>query len=238
MTKYLIATWKLSRAKQILGDFFIPLMLLGIVGGVKELSLNIIFGIIVNAAILFYIFAINDLEDAEDDAKDPKKAKRNPVSSGFITDNEALWILRVLALIAIVFSILSAGFWISVLALSGLLVGHLYSWKRIRLKSVPILDVASHLYMLAVVEVLYFMFLPESVLTTASWFIVFGAGLFSGGGALYNQVRDFEVDQKTKIKNTTALIGKNLSTILTFIFYISGTTLCILGIYGRLDVIF
>ncbi len=229
LKKYLIGYYRLSRVDVILKDFYFPLMIVGIIAA-WNFTFEIILGLLVNFAILAYAFVVNDCEDYADDAKDPKKALRNPISAKFISYKEAVWLLRLTALLSVLISLVSGSLIPIIIALSGLLAGHLYSWRVVRFKSIPVLDVLSHVYALAMVEVLYFLSLPSSKVTLGSYLIFIGVGFFSAGGCFYNQYRDFEVDQKTNIKNTAHYVSQNTVKYFAIGGYVVGVVLCAFGI--------
>lgn len=234
--KYAIAFYRISRVKNIVKDFFVILVVLGLIAATPTFSVNLVFAILASLFILLYTFVINDCEDAEDDAKDPKKVNRNPISAKFITYNEGLWIARITAGFTVLFSIL-IGSWIGLfLALLGLVVGHFYSSKTIRFKALPIIDVISHAFFLSGVHILLYFVVPNAVLTVGSWFIVVGASIFSAGGDLYNEYRDYEVDRATKLNNTAKYIGKSWTWRVARLYYVTGVILVIVGVLERLGV--
>lgn len=231
--KYIISFWQVSRLKVILKDFYFPLMALATVA-IGVVNINVILGYFVNLFILAYAFVINDYEDADDDAKDPKKVMRNPISAGRISKKEGFLLVAITGWVTVGLSFVTLN-WISVIiALSGVLVGHLYSWKVIRFKSIPVLDILSHIYALAIVQVLYFISLPDAKVSLGSWLIMIGVGIFSAGGCFYNQYRDYQVDRDTNIKNTASLLPKKIVGILAVVFYVLGVVLCTIGVAERI----
>lgn len=233
--KYLTAFYRLSRINVILKDYFWALTLLSVIAAGFQIPLStLILATLISLSIQAYAFIINDCEDAEDDAMDPKKAERNPVSSGFISNREGILILQLTSFPAAILAYIISGlpgFFLVVLAL---LAGHLYSWKRVRLKSMPIIDLVSHAFMLAMYAPIYYLLLPGAVITIGSILIIYGLGFFSAGGALYNQLRDYEVDQKSRLNNTTNLLGYNRSRFLAMTFYALGVITIAIGVIERL----
>jgi 4-hydroxybenzoate polyprenyltransferase len=96
--------------------------------------------------------------------------------------------------------------------------GFFYSWKLIRLKSIPLLDFISHGFFLSgsIFLTSYLAMSPynNTILPTL---IVFS--LYSFGSALFNQTRDFKVDRETNINNTASVLGYEFSVFLQNIFY-------------------
>lgn len=233
-SRILLGIYRISRIDVILRDFFIPLTVFGIIASGASFSWAMVMAIIANLFVLLYAFVINDCEDAEDDSQDPKKVNRNPISAGLISYEEGLWIARVTAIITFVLSFFISGVVGVIVVASALLVGHLYSAKIIRFKSLPIIDFISHAYCLAMVETLLLFTLPTAVITTNSWLILFGLGLFSAGGDLFNEYRDYQVDRDTNLKNTASLISKSATRILSILFYVFGVGLIAVGILDKL----
>jgi 4-hydroxybenzoate polyprenyltransferase len=160
-----------------------------------------------------FAFMINDVEDADDDALNPAKINRNPVSAGILTKREANLASYATALIAaVIYALLSpAAFIVGVISL---IVGWVYSWGPVRLKSKPIVDLLSHVMMLAGFQFLtgHFAFANQ---VGGPWFFPF---LFlvslSGYGELYNELRDYEGDVRAGLKHTAVVIGHRAATYL------------------------
>jgi 4-hydroxybenzoate polyprenyltransferase len=186
--------------------------------------------LIANQLSVGFAFMINDVEDADDDALNPAKIKRNPVSAGMLTKREANIVSYATALIAaVIYATLSPA--TLIVGAISLLVGWIYSWGPVRLKSKPIVDLLSHVMMLAGFQFLtgHFAFANQ---LSGPWFFPF---LFlvsiSGYGELYNELRDYAGDLKAGLKHTAAVIGQRAATLLM-------NTLLILGVVGALYTIF
>lgn len=233
--KLLIAYYRLSRIKVIIFDYFWILSIISIVAsGFAVLQKDVLIALFVCLLVHVYAFIVNDCEDAEDDAMDEKKAKRNPISSGFITYKQGILLLQLTFVPAIVISFLAHGLPAAIIILSALLAGHFYSWKPIRFKSMPVIDLISHAYALGMFQIIYFMLLPNASAGLPSYAILSGIGLFSMAGSFYNQVRDFDIDVKSNLRNTAITIGKNKAQILSVIFYVAAVLLIISGVALRL----
>jgi 1,4-dihydroxy-2-naphthoate octaprenyltransferase len=106
--------------------------------------------------------------------------------------------------------------------LSSLVIAYLYSWRRIRLKSTPFADLASHCLMLAGFQFLsaYFTFEPA---TLVRWLIPFIFILtISMYGELFQELRDLEVDRKAGVTHTTCLIGQRAAYWLMMGLFLIG----------------
>lgn len=161
--------------------------------------------LLINILLNVFSFAINDIEDAEDDAKDPKKAKRNPISAKDMKLTDA-WILTWgCALLALGLALPLGGV-VFAIALLTVVLGFLYSYKGFRLKSMPVVDIVSHGLFLGTLP-----FLVAALAGTGSWNMMIGIlatliFLVSAMGDIDNEIRDYKVDREQKINNTAALI--------------------------------
>ena len=140
-------TIQLSRYREFLW-FVLITTLLGVVSAGGEFGLRMITVLIANWMAVAFMFMINDVEDAPDDALCPQKAARNPITAGMLSHRGGWWVSIAVALLS-GFLYLLLGFGPALWGWIGLLLGYLYSWKRIRLKNFPVVDVLSHGMMLA-----------------------------------------------------------------------------------------
>lgn len=190
--------------------FVVPLTLIGALLATQaagsQLDLRLVAVMIANILAVTYAFMINDIEDAPDDALDPERAKRNPVTSGMLSRRTGYNACLITALFTLALYA-AAGFWPMIIGGITLLLSHLYSWKPVRLKAYPVTDIVSHSLMLSGLLLLagYFTYhaAPGDV-----WLVAAGATFFSVYGQLYNQVRDYDMDVAAGLKNTTILLGK------------------------------
>jgi len=175
--------------------------------------------LVANWLAVGFAFMFNDIEDAADDALDPAKVNRNPVSAGQITPIRAYIVTFFVALAASVLYFL-LGMIPFFLGMGCLFLGVLYSWKKIRLKSFPVLDLVSHVLMLAGLQLLcaYTIFSPITGTRWIAPFVVVVA--VSMYGELYNEVRDLEGDRKAGINHTAALVGVRTAHILMVVVLI------------------
>jgi len=235
LQKLIIAFIRLSRIKVILKDYFVWLTIASLIASGLNIPIQIILlAVLTSLFVHLYAFIVNDCEDAEDDAKDPKKAKRNPISAGFITYKTGIYILQLTSFPALIIAFLTSGLSGLVVIFSGILLGHLYSWKKVRFKSMPVIDILSHIFSLSMFQVIYFLTLPGASITIGSICIILAAGFFSAGGALYNQLRDFDVDTLSGLNNTASFLGKKHAKLLASLFYVFGLIFGVLGIAERL----
>ncbi|RJR28221.1 hypothetical protein C4564_05975 [Candidatus Microgenomates bacterium] len=214
LTKKAKAYIRLSRWSEHL-PFVVPLTLIGVlVGAAGEHSLDakVILAVLANILTVSYAFMINEVEDAPDDARDKNRAHKNPIANKSITQEEAYTALRALASVSIIIYTLVNPL-VFGLGITTLLLSHLYSWRKVRLKSMPVLDVVSHSLMLAGLLVLSGYAVYGQNLR-AVWLIAAASTLFSVYGQLYNQLRDLEYDKLAGLKNTTISLGEHKAKIL------------------------
>jgi 4-hydroxybenzoate polyprenyltransferase len=232
--KFFIAYYRLSRIDVILKDYFWALTIVSIIAvGFNVKLIDIALATITSLFIQLYAFIVNDCEDAEDDTLDLKKALRNPISAQYITYSQGIKILQITAIVPLLISLLVLGIPSFLIVVSALLVGHLYSWKKVRFKSMPLLDVLSHSYALSMYQVILFMSLKGAQIDISTILIALGAAIFSMGGCFYNQVRDYEVDVKSNLNNTSIFLGSKTKgiylTVFSYILSISIVAVCIIS---------
>ena len=197
---------RLTRYKEY--PFFVIITsLLGAAAANGFLGWKLIGVLTANLLAVAFAFMINDVEDAPDDALDPAKVKRNPVSASDLSARTGLLASVGVAIAAgLVYAAL--GIWPLVMGLSCLAIAYLYSWRRIRLKSKPVVDLISHGLMLAGLQYLsaYFSFEPSPFSRWVYPFVfVVGISLY---GELINELRDLKGDREAGITHTANLIGQ------------------------------
>ena len=207
--------------------FTIPLTLAGGLLATEAVQVAVdwrLFAVIIaNILAMSFAFMINDVEDAPDDALNPKKKMHNVISSGVLTRREGWTVTWLTCAIALGLYALS-GIWTLILGGITLALCYLYSAHPFRLKARPLTDVVSHALMLSGLLVMtgYFAYNADP---QNAWFVILAAILFSAYGQFYNQVDDYEVDKAAGLKNTVVLIGKTQTLILSYVCLI-GALLC------------
>lgn len=209
---------RLTRWKEYV-PFVIPLTVLGALLAARPqnslLDWRLIVVTLANILAVAYAFMINDIEDAPDDARDPARAARNPISTGEIGVRIGYAACRVVAAITLILYALG-GPWAFVIGVATLLLSHLYSWRPVRLKAWPVTDILSHSLMLSGLLLLagYFTYHTEPGLV---WFVAAGVTLVSVYGQLYNQLRDFEMDKAAGLFNTAIVLGEPRTRIVMYL---------------------
>ncbi|MBN1562997.1 MAG: UbiA family prenyltransferase [Anaerolineae bacterium] len=167
---------------------------------------RIILVLLANTGAVTFAFMVNDIEDAPDDARDPARAAQNAITSGLITPRLGWFASVSVGLLALLFF---AGV-NAITLLTGTLtvsLGGLYSWRKVRLKALPVIDVIAHVLMLSSLLFLAGYFAYSST-PGAAWWVALGVGFISAYGQLYNQLRDYDMDQAAGLRNTAYLLGR------------------------------
>jgi 4-hydroxybenzoate polyprenyltransferase len=203
---------RLTRFKEFL-CFVVITTFLGASAGEGKFSWPLIGILVGNWLAVGFAFMINDVEDAPDDALTPQKAIRNPVSARLLSPKDARIASFGVAILAIgVFATLG---WVPfLLGTLSVVLGFLYSWRLVRFKTLPFLDMASHCLMLAGLQFLaaYFTFSPGF---NGKWFFPFVCVMcISLYGELFNELRDLEGDIKAGLTHTAVLLGPRITHII------------------------
>jgi 4-hydroxybenzoate polyprenyltransferase len=201
----------------------LPLATLTILGALIAFSLHdvrldwrLFFVTAANFLTVTFAFMINDMEDAEDDAKNEHSSKRNPISNGTLDMRTAWWACLAVVVIALSFYALG-GVFVIIVGVINLILSFLYSWKPVRLKSSSFgLDIVSHTLMLGGLLPLAGYFAYSTEFHPAILMMVLACVLGSTYGQLYNQIRDFETDKEAGIINVSIRLGKGLTWILAY----------------------
>jgi 4-hydroxybenzoate polyprenyltransferase len=201
---------RLTRWKEYL-PFVIPLTIVGALMASRphgiSLDLRLVAVTIANVLAVAYAFMINDIEDAPDDALDPDRAARNPITTGEIGVRIGYAACRVIAaatLIAYAFG----GLEVLGIGIVTLLLSHFYSWRPVRLKAWPVTDVVSHSLMLSGLLFLAGYFIYHNA-PGIVWLVATSVTLVSVYGQLYNQLRDYDMDKAAGLFNTAIVLGEN-----------------------------
>ncbi len=186
--------------------------LMGAKLGGGDFDLRLLIVLAANILVVGFAFMYNDVEDAPDDAMDEKKARRNPISAGMISPRMGkLACLVVSAVLLGLYSLL--GLLPFLLGAFCLALAFLYSWRVIRLKSVPVADLISHGLSLAGLQFLCAYFVYDQG-KPYSWLLFLFVVFVSVYGELSNELRDIVVDKKAGIRHTADLIGLKWTKVL------------------------
>jgi 4-hydroxybenzoate polyprenyltransferase len=196
--------------------FVVITTLLGVAAARGEFDWRFFVIIPANWLAVGFAFMINDVEDAPDDALSKNKSKRNPISAGWIRPKTARIASFVVgALSAALFALL--GLWPFIFGLISLILGYLYSYRGIRLKTLAVFDIISHSLMLAGLQFLsgYFTYADR---LGPNWFWPFTfVTAISVYGEIYNEIRDIEGDREANLRHTAIVLGERAAHILMII---------------------
>lgn len=220
MKRKLDGLMRLTRIKEYL--FFVMITtFLGALAGGGQFGWRLVGVLLANWLAVAFAFMINDVEDADDDALTPSKLARNPVSNADLSPRAAYIASFVTAGLSMIL-FLELGQWPAVMGFLTLGLGFFYSWRRVRLKNMPFIDMLSHCLMLAGLQFLagMFTFGPP---TDWKWVFPFtfmvGISLY---GELFNELRDLEGDLKAGLKHTASLLGARITSVLMMACLILG----------------
>ena len=188
--------------------FTAPLVIIGYAAGARiehttPNTITLLILILANILAISFAFAINEIEDAEDDKKDPNR--KNPIARGNLTRKQALAFTFSAFFISLTaFSLVNKQTMLTGAAI--LVISFFYSYKGVRLKSMPLIDLISHALMLAALIMLSGYLAVSNQIYLALPIL---AACFFGSvhGQFDNQIRDFKEDKKAKLNNTTLLVG-------------------------------
>jgi 4-hydroxybenzoate polyprenyltransferase len=228
--KRIDGTIKLSRYREFLW-FVLITTLLGVASSRGVFGIRMITVLVANWLAVAFMFMINDVEDAPDDALCPHKAARNPIVSGMLSNRSGWWASALVAVLA-GFLFLLLGLGPALWGWIGLLLGYIYSWKKIRLKNFPVVDVLCHSMMLAGCQFLA-AFCTFSPGVYWWWPIPFCMAVsISMYGELFNELRDFQKDREAGLTHTALLLGYRPTTALMYFLLTIGVLAAIISLIG------
>jgi 4-hydroxybenzoate polyprenyltransferase len=179
---------------------FLIFPLIFLISPVNILSQRTLIVFFSNLLLTAFGYMYNDLEDAEDDYHDLEKRGRNPIASGEVTRRQSIvfnFLLLAVGLSLLV--LISPHVILTGLALAS--VGFLYSWRPLRLKSTPVLDLVSHVFFLGGLQFLitYLSFRPLDWFVAPFLMVIVPSSMIN---EMLHELSDFEVDSVTSVNNT------------------------------------
>lgn len=189
-------------------EYVLPITLISLLGSRlagAALEWRVLVVTLANLLVAAFAYMLNDVEDAIDDRLDPIKRERNPVAGGNISTERGRLACAVTAGIALLlYSLLGVAPVIFCIVNLVILFG--YSSRSVRLKAHPIADLLSHGIGLGTIQFLSAYSVFDSDFSTVLPIIIIIL-LASMSGQLYNQLRDFAVDNRAQLETTTLLLG-------------------------------
>lgn len=235
LREQLNALIQLTRWKEYV-TFVIPLTVVGALLAARPnnalLDLRLVAVIAANILAVAYAFMINDIEDAPDDALDPARAAKNPITSGRLGVRIGYAACRIVAAATLILYALG-GAQVLLIGIGTLLLSHLYSWRPVRLKAWPVTDIVSHSLMLSGLLLLagYFVYDSQPGLV---WLVAAGATLVSVYGQLYNQLRDLHMDKAAGLYNTAIILGPDYTKKMMYLTIVLAAACFVAAIFQGL----
>jgi len=211
---------RLTRIKDYLLSNLTIIGLIFLISPENLFSPKTIIVFLANLCLTAFIYAFNDVEDAEDDCHVLEKRKRNPIANKDLTKTQG-YIISFSLLLTGLFLLSTISFLVFSLGLILALVGFLYSWKPVRFKSILFIDLISHIICLGVLQffIAYLTFRTFDLFVIPFLMIIIPYSLTI---QILFELKDFEVDKKTRIRNTIQKLGKfDIKKLLIFISVIA-----------------
>ena len=163
---------------------------------------KILLVIVANTSAVSFSFMFNDVQDADDDRLDPQKASRNVLTSHLLRYDWAYFLCVVtVAISGGLYYLL--GWPTFLFGCLSLVSSFLYSWKPLRIKAMPIVDIIAHSIQLGTTQ-----FLAASSLgsVNCSLVILISISIFfmSAIADVNNELRDYDVDRAANLTNTAS----------------------------------
>ncbi|HLL76739.1 MAG TPA: UbiA family prenyltransferase [Pyrinomonadaceae bacterium] len=176
--------------------------------------------LIANLLAVSFSFAFNDIMDADEDALDSAKAARNPVSASLISAGIAN-LVSIAAAVSSLTVYAFLGLKPFIFGVATIIVAFLYSWRVTRLKSRPIVDILAHSLHLGPFQVLAAIYLGSVVNSSLTLRLAFFVFLLSALAALNNEIRDYDIDRRTKLRNTLSILNLyRLGSIVQYLWLV------------------
>jgi chlorophyll synthase len=156
------------------------------------------------------------------------KRRRNPIAAGRLSRRAGLAVAFVFSGLALAIAAF-LGTTVFVILVVSLALGAAYSWRSIRLKAMPGVDLLEHSWGLAGQQfVLTYLALGGSAWQVV-WPVLFALILISMYGQFYNELQDVETDRRAGIRTTAVFIGARPSRWLMYTMLAGGLSLFVLA---------
>jgi 4-hydroxybenzoate polyprenyltransferase len=203
---HILTLARLTRIRAYWLTLFSIIALIFLISPQDLFSSRTVIVFLANLFLTAFVYAFNDVEDAIDDYNIVEKRKRNPIANSDLTRTQGHLISFSLLLIGLpLLLIISPLVFFSGLILA--LVGFFYSWKPVRFKSMPFIDLISHIICLGVLQfsITYLTFRPFDLLVIPFLMIIIPSSLMV---EILFELKDYTVDKKTNIRNTIQKLGR------------------------------
>ena len=204
---------RLTRIRAYLLTLFSIVALIFLISPQSLFTFRTVVVFFANLFMTAFIYAFNDVEDAADDYINLEKRKRNPIANGELSRTQGYLIsFLLLSIGSFLLSFISPSVFFVGLILA--FVGFFYSWKPVRLKSVPFVDLISHVICLGALQffIAYLAFRPFDLFVIPFLMMILPPSLMV---EILYELRDFSVDREANITNTIQRFGKlNVKNLL------------------------
>ena len=200
MSTHIQVLARFTRIKAYWLTLFSVMALIFLISPQNLFSSRTVIVFLANLFLTAFVYAFNDVEDAADDYNILEKRKRNPIANGDLTRTQGYLISFLLLLIGL-FLLLIISPLVFFFGLVLALVGFFYSWKPVRFKSMPFIDLISHVICLGVLQffITYLTFRSFDLFVIPFLMIIIPFSLMV---EIFFELRDSNVDKKTNIRNT------------------------------------
>lgn len=205
MSTHIQVLARFTRIKAYWLTLFSVMALIFLISPQNLFSSRTVIVFLANLFLTAFGYAFNDVEDAADDYNILEKRKRNPIANGDLTRTQGYLISFFLLLTGLLLTLIISPL-VFFLGLVLAFVGFFYSWRPVRFKSMPFVDLISHVIGLGVLQFLitYLTFRFFDLFVIPFLMIIIPFSLMV---EIFFELRDFNVDKKTNIKNTVQRLG-------------------------------
>lgn len=178
---------------------------------------------------LLYVaaFIYNDIEDRIEDVASPGKRFRNPFGYQDWTLSFGVGLLATILIVSVLLSLTTGNTTLALISMINFALGIAYSNKWLRLKHWPLIDLLSHGSLLAGIQGLYWVVASGQGFSAVNIMTIFAVVLFSIGGDLENEYRDFDDDRQAGLKNSAYFLGAKLTFYCSRLLWIIATVVII-----------
>jgi len=173
--------------------------------------------LIANQVGLLYVYMLNDVEDAPDDALDPSKRVRNPIASGELSRMQGYSACSIAATLAVVLYA-ALGPTSFALGTAMLVIATIGTTRTFRLKGRFIIDVLWHGFVIGTAQFLIAFLSFSAAPNLAFWPSLVAVILFSMYIELWQEVRDLDIDYRAGLRTSAFVLGRRrVQQIASFI---------------------
>lgn len=205
MSTHIQVLARFTRIKAYWLTLFSVIALIFLISPQNLVSSRTVIVFLANLFLTAFVYAFNDVEDAADDYNILEKRKRNPIANGDLTRTQGYLISFLLLLTGLFFTLIISPL-VFFFGLFLAFIGFFYSWRPVRFKSKPFIDLISHVICLGVLQFLitYLTFHFFDLFIIPFLMIIIPFSLMV---EIFFELRDFNVDKRTNIKNTVQRLG-------------------------------